>query len=99
MALSQSGLIYIIIGDPKTWLRAPLVSEIKKGSGPNGLPPVHFRILSYKTTDATSSYMAWTDMPEGSYDVYIMVSDGNPFDTANLGTINKFSFSNEVPKW
>ena len=99
MALSQSGLIYIIIGDPKTWLRDPLVSEIKKGSGPNGLPPVHFRILSYKTTDATSSYMAWTDMPEGSYDVYIMVSDGNPFDTANLGTINKFSFSNEVPKW
>ncbi len=28
-----------------------------------------------------------------------MVSDSNPFDTANLGTINKYSFSHEVPKW
>ncbi len=43
--------------------------------------------------------MAWTDMAEGSYDIYIMASDGNPFDTANLGTINKYSFTSEVPKW
>jgi len=43
--------------------------------------------------------MAWTDMPEGSYDLYIMVSDNNPFDTANLGTISKYSVYYEVPKW
>lgn len=90
ITLNQNGLIYIIVGDPKSWPRAPIVSEIKKGSGPNGLPPVYFRILAYKTTDPTSSYMAWTDMPEGSYDLYIMVSDNNPFDTANLGTISKY---------
>jgi hypothetical protein len=63
ITLQQNGLIYFIIGDPTTWTRAPLVSEIKKGSGPNGLPPIHFRILSYRTADTTSAYMAWTDMP------------------------------------
>ncbi len=99
ITLSQNGLIYFIVGDPTKWTRAPLVSEIKKGSGPNGLPPIHFRILSYKTADPISGYMAWTDMPEGTYDLYIMVSDNNPFDTANLGTINKYTFSYEVPKW
>jgi hypothetical protein len=99
ITLQQNGLIYFIVGDPTTWTRAPLVSEIKKGSGPNGLPPIHFRILSYRTADPTSAYMAWTDMPEGTYDLYIMASDSNPFDTANLGTINKYTFTYEVPKW
>jgi hypothetical protein len=63
ITLQQNGLIYFIIGDPTTWTRSPLVSEIKKGSGPNGLPPIHFRILAYRTADPTSAYMAWTDMP------------------------------------
>ena len=97
--MTQNGLIYFIVGDPNTWTRAPLVSEIKKGSGPNGLPPIHFRILAYKTADITTGYMAWTDMPEGTYVMYIMVSDNNPFDTTNLGTINKYTFTYEVPKW
>ncbi len=75
------------------------MSEIKKGSGPNGLPPAYFRILAYKTSDPTSSYIAWTDMKTGSYNLYIMVSDSNPFDMANLGSINKYSITYETPKW
>jgi hypothetical protein len=93
LTLANNGLIYFIVGDPNLWTRDPLVSEIKKGSGPNGLPPVYFRILAYKTTDATSSYLAWTDMPDGSYNLYVMVSDNNPFDTANFGTIYKYPIS------
>ena len=75
------------------------MSEIKKGSGPNGLPPVHFRILAYKTTNAVSSYMAWTVLDKSTYDLYIMVSDNNPFDTANFGPITKYTITPEVPKW
>lgn len=99
VTLNNNGLIYYIVGDPNLWKRDPLVSEIKKGSGPDGLPPAYFRILAYKTSDPTSSYLAWTDMTEGTYNLYIMVSDNNPFDTANLGQINKFSISYETPKW
>lgn len=99
ITLNNNGLIYFIVGDPNLWTRDPLVSEIKKGSGPDGLPPVYFRILAYKTSDPTSSYLAWTDMTSGSYNLYIMVSDSNPFDTANLGQISKFEFSYETPKW
>lgn len=62
ITLSNNGLIYFIVGDPNLWKRDPLVSEIKKGSGPDGLPPAYFRILAYKTSDPTSSYLAWTEM-------------------------------------
>ena len=91
--LNNNGLIYFIVGDRTLWTRDPIVSEIKKGSGPNGLPPAYFRILAYKTSDPTSSYMAYTDIKKGSYTLYIMVSDNNPFDTANLGTISKYTIN------
>jgi len=52
----------VIVGNPAQWSRDPLVSEIKKGSGPDGLPPAYFRILSYNSTNSASTYMAWTDM-------------------------------------
>lgn len=38
-------------------------------------------------------------MTKGSYNLFIMVSDSNPFDTANLGSINKYSINYETPKW
>ncbi len=38
-------------------------------------------------------------MPQGTYNLYIMVSDNNPFDTSNLGSINKFTVNYETPKW
>jgi hypothetical protein len=93
LTLSNNGLIYVMVGDPSIWARDPLVSEMKKGSGPGGLPPLYFRILAYKTSAASSSYMAWTSMPSGTYNLYIMVSDSNPFDTANLSPITKTSIS------
>lgn len=99
ITMNNHGLIYFIVGDPNLWPRAPLVSEIKMGSGPDGMPPAYFRILAYNTNDPTSSYMAWTNMAQGTYDLYIMVSDSNPFDTANLGQISKFSFTYETPNW
>ena len=42
MQLVSNGLVYVIIGSNSVWPRAPLISEIKTGSGPDGLPPVHF---------------------------------------------------------
>ncbi len=38
-------------------------------------------------------------MTPGNYVLYIMVSDSNPFDTANLGTIHKYPINYEKPKW
>lgn len=75
------------------------MSEIKKGSGPDGLPPADFRVLSYRTTDASSSNMAWTGLGSSEYKVYIMATDENPFDTANLGIIRSYTISKEVPSW
>jgi len=93
MNLNSDGLIYVIVGDPTLWKRDPLVSEIKKGSGPDGLPPLHFRILAYRTAVQSSSYIAWTDLQKGTCNLYIMVSDSNPFDTANFGTIRKYTIN------
>ena len=50
MTMPHNGIIYVIIGQDSLWPRAPLISEIKKGSGPNGLPPVYFKILPYRTS-------------------------------------------------
>jgi hypothetical protein len=33
--------------------------------------------------------MAWTDLPPGVYNMYILATDSNPFDTMNMGTIKK----------
>ena len=60
LKLLNDGIIYVIIGSKDLWTRDPTVSEIKKGSGPNGLPPVYFRVLSYKKIVPKSSYLAWT---------------------------------------
>jgi hypothetical protein len=49
MTMPHNGIIYVIIGQDSVWTRAPLISEIKKGSGPNGLPPVYFKVLPYRT--------------------------------------------------
>lgn len=97
LALAHNGLVYVIIGNNNLWTRPPVISEIKTGSGPNGLPPSFFRVLSYKTTIPTSGNMAWTGLTAGSYTMYIVASDDNPFDSANFGTIRSYSISAEVP--
>lgn len=93
LALQNNGLVYIIVGDPTVWTRAPVISEIKSGSGPNGLPPVHFRVLSYKTGNPNSGNMAWTSFTGGPYSLYLVVSDDNPFDTATFGAITTYTIS------
>ncbi len=99
VALTNNGLIYIIVGDPTVWSRAPVISEIKTGSGPNGLPPVFFRVLSYQTGNANSGNMAWTTMTGGPYIMYVVVSDNNPFATATFGPIYNFTITAEVPSY
>ena len=93
MALANNGLIYIIVGDPAVWTRAPVISEIKTGSGPNGLPPVYYRVLSYKTGSPNTGNMAWTSFTGGPYVLYMVISDDNPFDTATFGTITTYTIS------
>lgn len=91
LALQYSGLVYVIIGDNKVWPRAPVVSEIKMGSGPNGLPPVYYRVLYFVTGNATSANLGWTGLKSGQYTMYVVVSDANPFDNANLGVVRSYS--------
>jgi hypothetical protein len=99
LALQNNGLVYVIVGD-STWTRAPVISEIKKGSGPNGLPPQYFQVLSYKTNNSTSGNLAWTSMSSsGTFSVYIVASDDNPFDNANFGPIHSYNLTAEVPSW
>lgn len=99
LALQNNGMVYIIVGDPNVWPRAPVISEIKTGSGPNGLPPVFFRVLSYRTSNANSGNMAWTSFTGGPYNMYIVVSDDNPFDTATFGTITSYTIQRETAAW
>ena len=99
LQLTNNGLVYVIIGSVDAWTRAPVISEIKTGTGPNGVPPVFFRVLSYKTTDASSANMAWTSLTNGNYVMYMVASDDNPFDTANFGNIYSYPISPEVPAW
>lgn len=89
----------MIVGERNVWPRAPLVSEIKSGSGPNGLPPVYFRVLNYDSTVSTSGNLAWTTMGKGDFVIYVVAADNNPFDTCNFGSIVSATFSNEIPKW
>jgi hypothetical protein len=99
IALAHSGLIYIIVGDPKVWSRAPVISEIKTGSGPNGLPPIFYRVVNYQSGTPSSGNMAWTSLSGGPYTLYIVVSDNNPFDTATFGAITSYTIQAEVPSW
>lgn len=91
--------MYVIIGEDSLWSRAPTISEIKKGTGPNGLPPVYYKVLAYRTDEADTGYAAYTDVGDSKLNMYIMCSDDNPFDTANFGTIRKYELAAETPKW
>lgn len=100
LALQKAGLVYVIVGDNSVWSRAPVVSEIKMGSGPNGLPPVYFRVLYYLPSNSTSTNLAWTGMSSsGKYTLYMIASDANPFDNANFGVIRSFPIVPEVASW
>ena len=94
--LNNDGLVYIIVGDSTVWDRDPLISEIKQGTGPNGLPALHYRVLTYKTADSRSGNMAWTSLPSGSLKLYLLPSDNNPFDTANFGSMQSYDIAQEV---
>lgn len=63
--LTQNGLVYVIVGKDSVWPRAPVISEIKTGSGPNGLPPAYFRVLHYQSSDPSSANMAWNGLGSG----------------------------------
>ncbi len=39
------------------------------------MPPVSFRVLSYRTMTISTGYMAWTGLGAGNFNMYIMVSD------------------------
>ena len=106
MKLPNNGLIYVIIGkdmaylgDTTLWSRDPIISEIKQGSGPNGLPAEYFQVLVYKTADAMSGYFSYTTLPQGTFTLYIVCSDENPFDTAHFSGIRSYSLKNEIPAW
>ena len=59
-----------------------------------------FKIVSYRASDANTGNIACTSLTgSGSYTLYVVASDDNPFDTANFGVIQKFRISNEVPSW
>lgn len=99
MTMPQNGIIYVMIGQTNVWPRAPLISEIRRGSGPNGLPPVYYKVLAYRTAEPYSSFAAYTSMSSESLTLYILASDDNPFDTANFGMIRSYPISAETPKW
>ena len=99
MTMSNDGLIYVIIGEDSLWSRAPTISEIKKGSGPDGLPPVYYRVLAYRTAEQDTGYVAYTGVGDSTLKMYIMASDDNPFDTAKFSTIREYTITKELPKW
>lgn len=59
------------------------------------MPPVYYKVLAYKTNEASTGYAAYTDVGDTNLVMYIMCSDDNPFDTANFGTIRKYEISAE----
>ena len=100
LILSKQGLVYVIVGDNTVWTRAPVISEIKMGSGPNGLPPVYFKVLYYVSSNTTSANLAWSSMSSsGKYTLYLVASDSNPFDNANFGVIRSYAIVPEVASW
>jgi hypothetical protein len=46
-----------------------------------------------------SGFFAYTNLRQGSFNMYIVASDANPFDTANFGAIKKYEIKNEVPSY
>jgi hypothetical protein len=99
MTMPHNGIIYIIIGLDSLWYRDPVISEIKSGSGPDGLPPLFFRVLGYRTSEYNSSYAAFMGIGDSKLRMYIVGSDDNPFDTANFGPIRMYEIKAEVAAW
>jgi len=51
---------------------------------------VCFKVLVYETTNPDSGNIVCSNIVgSGSYTLYAVASDNNPFDTANFGTIRK----------
>jgi hypothetical protein len=46
-----------------------------------------------------SGYFAYTSLPQGTFNMYIAVSDENPFDTAQFSGIKSYALKNEVPAY
>jgi hypothetical protein len=99
LILPNDGLIYITIGEDALWKDDPVISEIKKGSGPHGLPPLFFKVLGYRTTEPNSSYAAFVGIGSKRLRMYVVVSDDNPFDTAVFGEIRKYVIEAERPSY
>lgn len=55
--------------------------------------------MQYSASDPTTGYFAFTSLATGSYNLYVVSSDSNPYDTANLSPVSKYSFSTETPSW
>ena len=53
----------------------------------------------YRTADVTTGYMAMTGVAQGTYNLYVLASDSNPFDTNYFGQIVKVQVQLETPKW
>jgi hypothetical protein len=97
--MPNDGIIYIMIGEDALWKTDPVISEIKRGSGPNGLPPRFFKVLGYRTSEINSSYAAFVGIGYSRLRMYILVSDDNPFDTAIFGEIRKYVIEPEKPNY
>lgn len=46
-----------------------------------------------------SGYFAYTNLPQGTFNMYVVCSDENPFDTAHYSSITTYQLKNEVPTW
>ena len=99
LALDNNGLIYVIVGQSSLWTRAPVISEIKQGSGPNGLPPTFYKVLAYRTDEPFTSSVAFTGLGDSQLTMYIMASSDNPFDNAEFGEIVSHKIVGEVATW
>jgi hypothetical protein len=62
ITMPNDGLVYLMIAKQGQWERAPFISEIKRGSGPNGLAPLDFKILGYRTAENHTGYAAFDDI-------------------------------------
>lgn len=51
-------------------------------------------MIAYNTIDSSSGNLACSNLAgSGSYVLYVVASDNNPFDTANFGVIQKFTIN------
>ena len=51
-------------------------------------------MIAYTSTNPSSGNLACTNLAgSGSYVLYVVASDNNPFDTANFGVIQMFTIN------